>query len=265
MGGKIGGEEFEMLRLIGEGAFAKVYLVRNTKNGQVLACKVSTEKEMLYREGELLAQIKHPLFPRYYGVRQTQDAYALLMEYIPGSSLAALLARRGRLSERQSIRIAMQLADGLACLHELPEPVLYLDLKPENIIIRENGKAALVDFGCAGGVEQSENLLTGTPHYAAPEQLRHGGKAGTYSDVYALGKIMLHMCPNYHRGVRLLLDECVRERERERVPDIRYFQRKLLPYTSESIAERIWQEGRSFLHRRKAGEYLYEKNVVKNR
>lgn len=270
-------------RSVGKGAFATVYRVQEQKAGRILACKVSKQGKMLERENALLQQIRHPLFPRSYGIRTAGENTFLFMNYVPGRNLEQLFRQRGHMSERQAIRIAKQLAEGLEYLHELPEPVLYLDLKPENIMVRENGEVMLLDFGSAGTMEQSTGILTGTRGYAAPEQLRIGGKAGTYSDVYGLAKVMYriiagegipmfanqnkkagHLYRKVSKGLEQLLAECTCERISERIPDMRCFLQRLSPFTFGRKRDRFFAETKAHFCRKKAGEYLFQKSVVRH-
>lgn len=178
---------YRFIRVIGEGAFARVYLAEGG-DGQQYACKVSREVKMLRREAEILRGLYHPLFPICMGYEESGGEGRLFMEYIPGRSLDKLVRVRGRLSARQAMRIAWELADGLRYLHERQPVILYRDLKPENIMICENGHIRLVDLGCACYQDIQGGARVGTPGFASPEQLSSEGIAGIYSDIYGLGK-----------------------------------------------------------------------------
>lgn len=179
--------DHQLMRMIGEGAFSRVYLVEGG-DGQQYACKVSREVKMLRREAEILSGLYHPLFPIYMGYEESGGVGRLFMEYIPGRSLGQLVRTRGRFSARQTMRIAGELADGLRYLHERQPVILYRDLKPENIMISESGHIKLIDLGCACCQDEQDGARVGTPGFAPPEQLIAEGTAGIYSDVYGLGK-----------------------------------------------------------------------------
>lgn len=249
-------------RLIGNGAFAWVYHVQEERTGRVLACKVSENRKMLFRENEILQRICHPLFPCSYGVRQSGQLTFLFLEYVAGINLKTLLERRRGLSERQTICIGMQLAEGLLYLHQLSEAILFLDLKPENIMIREDGRVVLLDFGSAGTINQMTGILTGTPGYAAPEQFQIGGKIGIYSDVYALGQVLYRMCPVCRLGVKQVWKDCMRERADERIPDMRVFLQRMRPYASKRKSDRVMLWLKAYFHIGNAGEYYFQKNIV---
>ena len=183
--------DYRLKRVIGEGAFSRVYLTED-RNGQQYACKVSTEVRLLRREAEILGSLHHPLFPVYVGYEETGGEGRLFMEYIPGRNLRKVMCVR-KFSAMQTMRIAGELADGLLYLHERQPVILYRDLKPENIMLCENGHIRLIDLGCACRQDAQGGAKTGTPGFAPQEQLVSGKTAGVYSDVYALGKTVQSM------------------------------------------------------------------------
>ena len=187
--------DYRWLRIIGEGAFSRVYLAEGG-GGQRYACKVSSERKMIREEAEILSSLYHPLFPVYAGYEESGGMGHLFMEYIPGRSLRQMIQVRGRFSPQQTMRIAGELADGLRYLHERQPTILYRDLKPENVMLCENGQVKLVDLGCACCQDAQSGARAGTPGFAAPEQLVPGGTAGIYSDVYGLGKTVQAILEN---------------------------------------------------------------------
>ena len=229
---------YEVVRPLGEGAFSKVFLVRkkalpkqHTKAQRDslqtekfidnAACKISCQTGLALREAETLAGIDHPLFPKYFGVWQEGGKVFLLMEYIEGSSLEALLARRGGFSDMQIIRIGLELAEGLKYLHEMSRPILFRDLKPANILLRQDGRIKLLDLGCACTAGQ-QAALAGTPVYAAPEQLKSGSILTPASDVYGLGKTLQAMTNRKcGKGLGQVISACIKENPQERIPDMR--------------------------------------------
>ena len=179
--------EYRFICVMGEGAFARVYLAED-RNGSQYACKVSRQVKLLEREAELLSGLHHPLFPAYMGYEEREGTGRLFMEYISGRNLGQMLRLRGSFSARQTMRIARELADGLRYLHERQSTILYRDLKPENIMVCQDGHVRLIDFGCACPQDMQGGERVGTPGFAPPEQLASGGTAGIYSDVYGLGR-----------------------------------------------------------------------------
>lgn len=179
--------DHRFVRVIGEGAFSRVYLVEDGR-GQRYACKISRETKILEREAEILSRLYHPLFPRHIGYEKKEDVGRLFMEYISGKNLGQMVRLRGGFSARQTMKIAEELVDGLRYLQERQPAILYRDLKPENIMVCENGHIKIIDFGCACYLDEQGKEKVGSPGFAPPEQLIAGVSAGLYSDVYGLGR-----------------------------------------------------------------------------
>jgi serine/threonine-protein kinase len=145
----------------------------------------------------------HPNVAAVYDFGETSDGLVFLaMEFIDGETLTRRLDRETSLSPRRTVEIVRQIAAGLTAAHELPEPVVHRDLKPDNVLLKatRDGTAwvKLVDFGIAKAVKRDTQLLTtpglvvGTPRYMSPEQLT-GATVDVRTDVYALGMIAFQM------------------------------------------------------------------------
>lgn len=266
--------------MIGRGAHAMVYRVKESATGKFYACKVGREERLWRWERMLLAEIDNPLFPIYQTSWQERGQYFLIMEYVSGDTLAQLLRRRGHLTQRQAVRIALSVAEGLAYLEALPDSILFRDLKPENIKIREDGRVKLLDLGCSCPAGQENRTLAGTFGYAAPEQLVVSGKAGAYSDVYAFGRLLHYMLTGdnpclpprkkppirtYDRKLsswlECLVEECVQEEMTERLPDMRCVLHKLYHFAAGREAAAGFFP--FFAQKAPWAEFIYEKNVFK--
>ena len=153
------------------------------------------------REAKLLAGLRHPNLPRVidHFIVPDQGQY-LVMDYVEGKSLAALLAERGRpLDEAEVLPWIRQVADALEYLHTRTPPIIHRDIKPQNIIVAADGRAMLVDFGISKAYDPTLKTTRGaravTPGYSPPEQ--YGlGTTDARSDVYALGAT-LYTCLLY--------------------------------------------------------------------
>lgn len=224
---------YQMERLLGRGAFSKVFLVRRQAQSFTewfLACKVSNRTDLALREAALLQRIDHPLFPEFYGMWQQGEAVYLLMEYVCGSSLEEFLRRRRNFSSAQTARVGMALAEGLRFLHQMSDFVLYRDLKPANIMIRQDGRVKLLDLGCACQKSDRETTLAGTPGYAAPEQLNVGGRLTFAGDVYSLGKTMEAMAGKNCQGeLKQVILACTGQQPEHRIPDMQGVMAALAP------------------------------------
>lgn len=282
-------------QLIGQGAFAKVYLVQEWRGGRFLACKVADTAEgmaLLAREADILKNISHPLFAEYEDFVRNQNCAMLFMEYIEGESLGKILGRGGGLPQAKAAEIAARLAEGLLYLHELPRPMIYRDLKPDNIQIRSDGRVKLLDMGCVCAEEEARHSIAGSRGYAAPEQMRVGAYPGPYSDVYALGRLLHYMLtgqdpcqPPFRNpplrtcrpGVSPLLERlvarCTEEEPGRRPPDMRAVLRQLAPFLERNGKLRqpaLWMRERAALAgwllsgRSWEGDFVYEKCIVKS-
>lgn len=241
----IGGGEYICGRLLGQGAFSRVYYVEHGKTRKGFACKLSENIPLLEKEAETLAGLKHPLFPEYYGLWREAGMGFLLMEYVPGSSMEEMLARRGGFSDGQIARAGMELAEGLLYFHERPGKPLFRDVKPSNIMVRQDGRLKLLDFGCMCYMGEEADSRAGSPGYAAPEQLSGDGLLTAACDVYGLGRTMERMLGDggsrrgwmkiglrrrrFRKSLMGVLEACTRRKQTERIPDMRGVMAALAP------------------------------------
>lgn len=252
-------------RLLGTGAFARVWQVEKHGSGEGYACKISTRTELLRREADILKRLEHPLFPRFQEFWEDGMDY-LVMELVCGTSIKQLVERRGHLTQKQAVRIARELASGLRFLHEMPVPVLYRDLKPEHVYIRQDGSVKLLDMGCACPVTQI-NSMAGTPGFAAGEQLTPGMAQSVCSDIYAWGKLLLYMLTGECTGrlqspalqLEPLINQCIADSPDRRLPGFRMVLNEL-----NRLEERILY-GKKHIYRilpkKKSSEYHYRKSI----
>lgn len=267
---------YQRVEQIGEGAFSRVYRMEKANSHELVACKVSVELQMLHREGEILRCLQHPLFAEYYDFKKYEGIGFLFMEYVAGRTLRTVVRNQGRLCEREAIRIGVELAEGLCYLHGQRSPILFRDIKPENIMLQKDNRVRLVDFGSADIVGTKTAVITGTPGYAAPEQWKELEKVDTYSDVYAWGKVMQYMLngenrggqsagktdTKLHLGIRSLIEACTRERIEERVPNMWVVLHRLHPYMSGKRREIYLSELRE-VFRYREDNYTYQQNILR--
>ena len=180
--------KYVIIRELGQGGEGCVYLARDEDLQRLVAIKKVNRKEQdceeekqLMKEADFLQQLRHPMLPVIYDLLW-EDAWYLVMEYIQGTTLHNYIERNGYMQEEQACAWAEQLLDILAHLHTRKTPVIYRDLKPDNIMVCPDGRLKLVDFGAAyrrsfGGVQ--EHGMAATIGYAAPEQLI-GGRDSEY-------------------------------------------------------------------------------------
>ncbi|MBR6908875.1 MAG: serine/threonine protein kinase [Lachnospiraceae bacterium] len=149
--------------------------------------KVSPNYARLLNEAHLLKSLNHPSIPKIFDLEEDDEFTYIIEEYIPGESLKSLCNRRF-LSEREILDIIIRLCNIICYLHSLPETVLYLDIKPENIIISEDN-CFLVDFGNAHPKDEICGKSFGTRSYASPEQFT-GGDITEHSDIFSIGRLL---------------------------------------------------------------------------
>ena len=187
---------------IGSGGLATVYLARNIQTNQIVAVKVlhahvATDPDTrvrFEREADLLGGLDDPHFVRLFDHGQEGTQPFLVMEFVEGSTLKALIKDKGKLSSDQALYIARQIAEGLASIHE--RGVIHRDIKPQNIMVRPDGSVKVMDFGIAKSVDMGTltgaGLMIGTPHYISPEQAM-GKKVDQRADIYSLGVVLYEM------------------------------------------------------------------------
>jgi serine/threonine protein kinase len=188
---------YRVVREVGRGGMGSVYLCTDERLGREVALKqvggLPGESSMhlarALREARHSAALNHPNVVAMYDAIEEGDHVWLVMEYVPSRTLDQLVRDDGPLSPEQAARIGAQVADGLATAHALG--TVHRDVKPSNILVREDDSRALIaDFGIARSVDDEQltrtGLVTGTPTYFSPE-LARGAEPSPASDVWALG------------------------------------------------------------------------------
>ncbi|HSR40719.1 MAG TPA: protein kinase, partial [Longimicrobiales bacterium] len=227
------GPGFELVRELGRGATAVVYLVRDTELGRDLAVKVirasfTHDEEAvarLRREARLVAGLQHPNIVRVFSARHLPDGgLALLMEHVPGRDLKDLLRARGALDARRTLSILRDVASALAYAHR--RRIVHRDVKPENIYVDDEvGTARLADFGIARPWDRDARLTVpgealGTPAYMSPEQI-DGSEVDATTDVYSLGLVGYEMLAGEHPWEDDNLFNIIYKQKNEELPSLR--------------------------------------------
>src|SRR5579859_56004 len=155
------------------------------------------------REALLLARLCHPAIPTLYDYFLEDGYWYLVMEYLPGPTLANYIGQYAPLPPLEALNYAMQLCDVLDYLHQQAPPIVFRDLKPSNIILSPEGRLMLVDFGIARYFKEGQITDTadfGSPGYASPEQFEGSGQTDGRSDLYSLGVILHEMISGQRPG-----------------------------------------------------------------
>ncbi len=183
-------DRYEVLGRIGSGGTSHVFLVADRHIGRSLAMKVLDRKRFgalrfAKSEIETLRSVRYPLFPAIHDAFCDDRHIYILSEYVKGVSLSDMI-REGGLSKDRSLYIAGRICEALIYLHGLTRPMLYLDLKPDNIIVSEDGLPHLIDFGIAGWLA-AKHIPVGTAGYSPPEQYDPDEGMDERTDIFALG------------------------------------------------------------------------------
>ena len=200
-GQKIDGR-YQIIRSIGEGGMANVYLAYDAILDREVAVKIlrgdlaGDEKfvKRFQREAKAASSLNHPNIVEMYDVGEDNGNYFLVMEYVDGRTLKSLIKKRGALSLTETIDIMLQLTSGIAHAHD--SYLIHRDIKPQNVLILEDGRAKITDFGIAVALNSNEltqtNSVMGSVHYLPPEQA-NGSGASIKSDIYSLGILMYEL------------------------------------------------------------------------
>ncbi len=246
-------ERYDILRLIGRGTTASVFLVRDKHLDKKWAAKIydsgllQTKAAwwMIQNEVNVLKMLNSSQMPRIVDLCRESGMVCLVMDYMEGITLKAYIEQYGPVSEETALAWLEELCKLLILLHQSSPMIIYIDLKPENIVIDENGALSLIDFGSArlkSNQGQIDFSMTGTAGYTAPELFSYGDDCrellAETADVYSVGAVGFYMITGLHpskkseifggkcreetivsRPFRKLIDACMEEKK-QRIPTI---------------------------------------------
>lgn len=236
-------DRYQIIKSIGEGGMANVYLAYDTILDRDVAVKVlrgdlSNDEKFVrrfQREALNASSLSHPNIVEVYDVGDDNGQYFIVMEYIEGKNLKDLIKKRGKLTVSEVVDIMSQIADGLSVAHD--SYIIHRDIKPQNIMILENGLVKITDFGIAMAMNATQltqtNSVMGSVHYLPPEQA--SGKGSTLkSDIYSMGILMYELLTGVlpYRGDNAV--EIALKHLKEPFPDIRE-ELEDLPQSVENI------------------------------
>lgn len=193
---------YRLVDLLGGGGMGFVYLAEDLRvHGRKRAIKEmkhATDRASFFEEAKMLSALNHPSLPQIVDTipPESKDCGYIVMDYIPGETLSKVFDQAGkRLPYSKVIAFAKQICEIFMYLHEhMDTPVVYRDLKPSNLLVDEQERLRLIDFGIARFLEDGRNQDTirlGTPGFAAPEQ--YAGRSGPASDLYNLGALLFYL------------------------------------------------------------------------
>ena len=244
--GDVFDNRYKIVEMLGQGGMSSVYLAENMKLGTLWAIKQINKKGqpgMDFRvEPNILKRLEHPALPRIYDILEDEESIYIIVDYIEGMPLDKKLSEEGRFSEGAVTGWALELCRALDYLHSCkPNPIIYRDMKPSNIIATKSGRLKLIDFGISREFKvQSDNdtVYIGTRGYAAPEQYGTG-QTGVASDIYSLGvtlyQLLTGKSPNeppyeikpvrffdksFSREIESIICKCTRQNPSERYQSV---------------------------------------------
>lgn len=193
-------DRYEIVEKIGSGGMSDVYKAKDHVLGRFVAIKV-LKKEFsedvnfvtkFRTEAQSAARLEHPNIVNIYDVGSEYGMYYIVMEHVEGITLKSYIEKKGRLSYKEAVSIAIQVGRGIEAAHN--KHIVHRDIKPQNIIISTEGKVKVTDFGIARAANNNtiHADVMGSVHYTSPEQARNGFVDGK-SDIYSLGIVMYEM------------------------------------------------------------------------
>lgn len=236
-------DRYQIIKTLGEGGMANVYLAHDIILDRNVAVKIlrgdlaNDDKfvRRFQREALSASSLSHPNIVEVYDVGEDDGQYYIVMEYVEGKTLKQLLRKRGKLTITEVMDVMLQLTDGMAHAHD--SYIIHRDIKPQNIMILENGMIKITDFGIAMALNSSQltqtNSVMGSVHYLPPEQAN--GKGATIkSDIYSMGILMFELLTGSipYKGENAV--EIALKHLKESLPNIRNFIQSL-PQSIENI------------------------------
>lgn len=195
-------DRYQIIKTLGEGGMANVFLAYDKILGRNVAVKIlkqEYEKDEKFirrfqREALSASNLSHPNIVEMYDFGEDNGQNYLVMEYVDGKTLKQLIRKRGKLTITEVIDIMLQITDGMSHAHD--SYIIHRDIKPQNIMILENGMIKITDFGIAMAINSTQltqtNSIMGSVHYLPPEQAN--GKGSTIkSDIYSMGILMYEL------------------------------------------------------------------------
>jgi len=225
-------DRYQIIKSVGEGGMANVYLAYDTILDRNVAVKIlrgdlSNDEKFVrrfQREALSASSLAHPNIVEVYDVGEDNGEYYIVMEYIEGKHLKSLLKKRGKLTLSEAVDIMMQITDGMSVAHD--SYIIHRDIKPQNIMILENGLVKITDFGIAMAMNATQltqtNSVMGSVHYLPPEQASGQGST-LQSDIYSMGIVMYELITGSlpFKGDNAV--EIALKHLKESIPDIREF------------------------------------------
>ena len=193
---------YEILELIGIGGMADVYLADDITTGRKVAVKILKEeyltnedfKRRFRNESKAIALLSHPNIVKIYDVSFGERVQFIVMEYVPGITLKEYIQQQGKVGWKETVHFTVQILRALQHAHD--NGIVHRDVKPQNVMLLQDGTVKVMDFGIARFARENGRTISekaiGSVHYISPEQAR-GEVADERSDIYSVGIVMYEL------------------------------------------------------------------------
>lgn len=263
--GTVIGGTYKILDVIGRGGMSIVYLAINEKANKPWAVKELVRKEFQDLETDrkeiaLMKRLKNPHLPSIVDVIEQGERLLIVMDYVEGRTLDAVLKEEGVQPVERVLDWAGQLCQVLGYLHRQSPPVIYRDMKPSNVMLKPDGTIVLIDLGAAREFRpelSTDTVALGTCGYAAPEQYEEEGQSDARTDIYCLGVMLFqlltgegpHMLqplralrPEIPAGLEAIVERCVQKEKAGRYQSAEELAYALEHYWEQDAAYRLVQK-----------------------
>ncbi|ROR25707.1 serine/threonine-protein kinase [Mobilisporobacter senegalensis] len=260
-------DKYRIVKILGSGGSATVYLARHIKLESFRAIKCIRKDNPFYkdalREAYILKNLRHSNIPIIYDIEEDPRCSYIIEEYIEGESLKSFRLNHRFIQESIIINFSMQICELIQYLHKNEKPILYLDLKPENIMV-SNHTLKLIDFGTAVYFKEPEKYThtVGTKGYAAPEQYKKG-KIDERCDVYGIGMLLFYLVTgrtfdwkinefknidkvsNCSKKLKGIINKCLKYYPSHRYQSVLHLYNKLSEIRQNSLAANLLKSDKS--------------------
>lgn len=243
--------KYEILKVLHTSGMANVYLVSDKNLNKQWCLKEIVKSEAgrnmveyrsLIQEANIMKSLNHSSIPRIVTIEDDGDSIFIIMDYVYGLSVKDWLLRKGTIKQSVVVNWMKQVCGVLIYLHNRKHPIFYRDMKPDNIMIQEDGNIKVLDFGISVVITSKDDVIKealGTKGYAAPEQKKRGVKYDLRGDIFALGRTMYYMLTGLNpsiigdnlrpireinsslsMGLEVIIDKCTKENPDERYQSV---------------------------------------------